>query len=80
MRKMYFLILLFLFIPFSVDADSIYNIDMDIYIDEYGNANVTEIWDVKADSGSEWYKEINNMGNSMLSNFVVYMDGNKLKK
>ena len=57
MRRMFCFIILILFmIPISVRADRMYNIDMDIYIDKDGNANITEVWDVKADSGSEWYK------------------------
>ena len=30
---------------------------MDVYLDENGNAEVKEVWDVEADSGSEWYKK-----------------------
>ena len=51
-------ILLFIFLsllPLSVKADHIYNIDIDIYLTEDGNAKITEKWDVKANSGSEWY-------------------------
>lgn len=48
-------------VPISVKADYIYNIDMDIYIDEYANANITEVWDVETDSGSEWYKAMYNL-------------------
>ena len=33
---------------------------------------------VKADSGSEWYKTMYDMGNSELSNYIVYMDGKEL--
>ena len=63
----------------SVFADDIYNVDMKIYLDELGNANITETWTVKADSGSEWYKQLYNMGNQQISNFTVSMDGNPLK-
>ena len=76
MRKILcFLILLLVMLPMSVRADHMYNIDMDIDILEDGTANITEIWDVKADSGTEWYKTMYDLGNSELSNFVVYMDG-----
>ena len=67
-------------IPISVKADHIYDIDMDIYIDKYGNAEITEVWDVKADSGSEWYKTMYNLDGSNLFNYVVYMDGVKLDR
>ena len=73
-----FVMLLFLMIPLSVNADNMYNIDMDIYIDEFGNASITEVWDVDATSGSEWYKTMYGLGNSVLSNYKVYMDGEEL--
>ena len=79
MKKIFlYILMLLIIVPVSVKADSMYNIDMDIYIDEDGNANITEVWDVKADSGSEWYKTMYDLGNSELSNYEVYMDGNKL--
>ena len=73
-----FLILFMLFIPIVVKADHIYSIDMDIHIEKDGTANITEVWDVKADSGSEWYKTMYDLGESKISDFVVYMDGDKL--
>ena len=79
MKKLfYFFIMMMFMLPLSVSADHMYNIDMNIYIDEFGNANITEVWDVKATSGSEWYKTMYDLGNSELSNYVVYMDGNEL--
>ncbi len=75
----YLLFSLFLLIPFSVNADHIYNVDMKINIDKNGNANVTETWDVKADSGTEWYKAYYNLNNVEISNFKVTMDGSSLK-
>ena len=79
MKKIiYLLVFLLILFPISVKADHIYNIDMDIYLDEDGNANITEVWNVKADSGSEWYKQLYNMGNQKISNFTVSMDGNDL--
>ena len=78
MKKFFLFVLMLLVIPNIVNADSMYNVDMDIYIDEYGTANITEVWDVKADSGTEWYKTLYDLGNSELSNYEVYMDDNKL--
>ena len=79
MKKIFlFILMLFIIVPISVSADSMYNIDIYIYIDQDGNANITEVWDVKADSGSEWYKTMYDLGNSELSNYEVYMDGEKL--
>lgn len=60
-------------------SNDIYSINTDIYLDEYGNANVTEIWHVKGSDGTEWYKPFRDLGNSNISNFTVSMDGNPLK-
>ena len=64
--------------PLSVFADTIYSVNMDINILEDGTANVEETWDVKADSGSEWYKTMYELNNSELTNYKVFMDGREL--
>ena len=73
-----FIMLIALISPRFVLADHIYNIKMDIYLEKDGSANITEVWDVKANGGSEWYKQLYNMGNQELSNFKVSMDGEEL--
>ncbi len=75
MKLRYFFFLMLFLIPVSVKADHIYNLNMDIYVDENGNADVTETWDVKADSGTEWYKQYKNMQRTEVSDFNVLMDG-----
>ena len=80
MKKVLFLIVTFLFSINLVSAkNNIYNIDIKVYLDENGNADITEIWNVKGSDGTEWYKVLNNMGNMELSNFKVSMDGSALK-
>lgn len=79
MKKKLLLFMIILFAPIWVYADHIYNIDMDIYLEEDGTANITEVWDVQADSGSEWYKQLYNLGTEELSNFRVSMDGHDLQ-
>lgn len=80
MRKIrWFLMLFILMIPISVKADRMYRVDMNIDILKDGSANITETWDVKADGGTEWYKQLLNLENSEISNYVVYMDGRRLK-
>ena len=65
--------------PISVDAaNKIHNIDIDVYVNEDGSANITEVWDVDGSDGTEWYKVMNNLGNMELSDFVVSMDGREL--
>ncbi len=58
----------------KINEDKIYRIDMQVNLNENGDADITEIWDVRAASGSEWYKQLYNMGNEKVSNFKVYMD------
>jgi len=74
MKKIFLFLLFFLF-PITVHADNIYSIDMKIDIQKDGTANIIEIWNVKASSGSEWFKPLVDLGNSELSNFTVSMDG-----
>ena len=79
-KIMLFVVLLFVFVPRLVMADHIYNVKMDIYLNEDGSANITEEWDVKADSGTEWYKQLYNLGTQELSNYRVTRDGVALKE
>ena len=67
MKKELMLFIFIMLCPIWVYADHIYNIDMDIYVEQDGTAKITEVWDVKADSGTEWYKQLYNMGNQELS-------------
>lgn len=60
----------FLFIV-NVKANSINSIDMDVYIDENGNAKITEIWDANLTQGTEGYRPFSNMENKVISNFIV---------
>lgn len=75
-----FLSLFLLLSPLVVFADKIYDIKVDIYLDKDGNATFTEIWDVQASSGSEWYKQLFNLGRQELINFKVKMDGKDLEQ
>ena len=79
MKKKIFLFLVLMFVvPISALADTIYSVNMDINILEDGTANVKETWDVKASSGSEWYKTMYELNNSELTNYKVTMDGKEL--
>ncbi len=81
MKKIYlFIFTLFTFLLMdSVSANTINKIDINIKLDESGNANITEMWDVDGSDGTEWYKVMNNLGNSSLTEFTVSMDGTPLK-
>lgn len=81
MKKIIYGLLLFLFSNTLVYASNdIYSISMNVYLDKEGNANITEVWDVKAEDGSEWYKSFANLGEMDLANFTVSMDGKALTK
>lgn len=79
MKKILLFILMLLVMPLSVHASNkIHSIDIDVNLNQDGSANITEIWDVDGSDGTEWYKVINDLGNSYLSNFTVSMDGKPL--
>lgn len=77
-KKIILLIFLFIVSPVYVFATDVYSIDMDVNILDNGDAKITEIWDVEATDGTEWYKPLYNLQNSKISNFKVYMDGKLL--
>lgn len=76
MKKIIYLLIayLFLFVP-VVSANEINKINMDIYIDQNGVANIKEEWTVKATSGTEIYKTYNNIGTSTFKDFKVSLNG-----
>lgn len=74
MKKIIITIISFiLFIP-SVLANDIKDIQMDIYVDEFGNAVVKETWVADLHEGTEGYKQLYNLGESVVSNFKVTMN------
>lgn len=62
---------LFLLTPLKVSANSINYINMDVFVEQQGNAKVTEVWDVDVNSGTEVYKPYGDLGDSVISNFKV---------
>lgn len=64
-------IMIFFVLINQVSANSINNIEMDVYIDNDGNATITEVWDVTLTQGTEGYRPYTQMGNSEISNFSV---------
>ena len=66
-------IMAILLIP-VVKANSVSSISMNIYIDNEGNAHVTEVWDAKLTNGKEGYKPYYNLGDSKITDFKVIMD------
>lgn len=64
-------IMLFFILIKQVDANSINSIEMDIYIDKNGNAEVTEVWNANLTQGTEGYRPYDYIGHSRVSNFSV---------
>ena len=68
-------IFLFAFIIFSigkqVEANSIQDISMDIFVDDNGDAYVTETWKCNVTQGTEVYHPYYNLGNSEIKDLTV---------
>lgn len=69
-----FILSCLIFFTYSVKANSVSSISMNIYIDNNGNAHVTEVWNAKLNSGTEGYKPYYNLGDSEITDFKVMMD------
>ncbi len=74
-RKILFMILCFFASITVVSASSISKIDMDIVLDEYGTATVTETWEAKVTQGTEEWHPYYNLGSSKLRVISASMDG-----
>lgn len=68
----------FFFSITNVNANSITNIDMDVYIDANGNATITEVWKAYLSEGTEGYRLYTKLGNSSISNFSVSDDSGRI--
>ena len=55
----------------TVQANSISSINMDIYVNNSGNAEVTETWTCYTNEGTECYHPYYNLGNSKITNLSV---------
>ena len=74
MKKFYLASFIFvLILSFgSVNASNkITSISMDIYINDSGDANVTEVWECRATEKTEWYHTYKNIGKSEIKNLTV---------
>jgi len=77
MKKIKYLLFLIVGLLFTnnVYANDIKKITMDIYVDNFGNAHITEEWTANLDKGTEGYKPYYNLGTSEIKNFKVSMNG-----
>lgn len=81
MKRLKYLLIAFIFSISitNVKAESFDNNTMNIYIDNYGDAHVTEVWTGTFDKITELYKSYNNLGKSKIKNLTVSMNGKKFK-
>lgn len=59
----------------AVQANSISKISMDIYVDNSGNASITEMWNCYTNSGTEAYHPYYNLGKSEIKDLTVSENG-----
>ena len=72
---MFLFVFTFLSLYNSVKANTINKISMDIFVDDNGNAQVTEVWNCKTNQGTEVYHPYYNLGSSKISNLSVSENG-----
>lgn len=72
--KKFILIIASFFFCTNVYANTISKMDIDIFIEENGDALVTEIWEAKVNKGTEGYKQYFNLGNSDILDYKVSMN------
>ena len=75
MKKILFFVLLLVLSVSRVNASSIDTIDMDIVLDESGNATITETWNAYPTQGTEAWHPYYNLGDSSISVISASMDG-----
>lgn len=81
MKKIQKILYIFIFILLAmglskaVEANSIRKISMDIYVDNNGNAEVTETWNCSTSQGTEVYHPYYNLGESQIINLKVSESG-----
>ena len=69
-KALFLSVMLFTFI-IPVKANSIKQIDMDVYINENGDAHIKEVWNASLTEGTEGYKPYSDMGISKITDFKV---------
>ncbi len=80
-----YLILIICLLSFSVNVyaqDKIKDMNIDIFIDDYGNASIKETWQTSVSQSSnytEWYKQYFNLGNSDITDLKVTINGEEYK-
>ena len=78
MRKS-LLFIFFLFLSQILPAQWIHSVDINVYIDDKGDAYVKQQWDVSVVSGTEWYIPIGNLNGSSVRGLTVSEDGREFE-
>lgn len=71
------LVLSFFFLLNKVSANTINDINMDVFIDENGNALVKEVWQANLTEGTEGFREFSDLNQMSITNFSVVDDSGK---
>ncbi len=59
----------------TLSAQQIRSLDIDVYINDEGDAYIKQLWDVNVVSGTEWYIPIENLGGMYISGLEVEENG-----
>lgn len=78
MRKILFSAVLLL-LAHLVAAQEIRSVDINVYINDDGDAYVKQVWDVTVVSGTEWYIPIGNLNGSSVRGLKVSEDGREFE-
>ncbi len=70
----FFFVFSFFFFCKPVSASTINNINMDVFLDQKGNASVIETWKASLYDGTEGYRGYTKLGNARIKNFSVSDD------
>lgn len=56
----------------AADSEEIRSIDVYVFLYENGTADITQVWDVKATKGTEYYIPQTNLGDMKFEHFIVW--------
>ena len=75
MRKLFTILAALLLAAVTLSAQRIRSVDVEVYINEDGDAYIKQVWDVDIVSGTEWYIPIGNLGGMQIRNLKVSENG-----
>ena len=75
MKRLFSILAVLLLWAVSLNAQRIRSVDVDVYINDDGDAYIKQVWDVDIVSGTEWYIPIGNLGGMRISGLKVSENG-----